>query len=347
MEIQIEIGDKWAQTKCYTNLSVDYYGLGDFKRAIEFSEKGLELAKEIGDRASEADSYTNIGVDYLGRNDPTNSLLFSEKGLEVQIEIGDKFGEGKSRQNIGVAYSALGDFIKAIEYYNQSIEIKHKISNREGEAKVYGSKGIAYYYLDDFKRAIESGKKALAISKEIGGLDLQRTIKLILGIFYLQHIPKKAYDYFRESILLGEEIGGNLIRENETIEFYGYISDAYQYMIPLCIKLGKSEEAFEYTERSKSRSLLELLSFTDIRPSVELRKKLGSLLQKEIVYIAKLREVQMRYFKNKAIGDPEIVDNILIELKNIYDKIKGIDPEYVSLRRAKPLPLDEIQKILS
>ena len=41
------------------------------------------------------------------------------------------------------------------------------------------------------------------------------------------------------------------------------------------------------------------------------------------------------------------VDRVLKQLNEIYDKIENIDPEYVSLRRAKIISLNEIQNMLS
>lgn len=49
---------------------------------------------------------------------------------------------------------------------------------------------------------------------------------------------------------------------------------------------------------------------------------------------------------NNDDRDKGVAIDILSGLNKIYDKIQGIDPEYVLVRRARNLPLDKIQNIL-
>jgi len=72
------VGDRAGEGKSYGNLGNVYHSLGDFKKAIEYHERGLTIAKEVGGRA----------------------------------------GEGKSYCYLGNAYDSLGDFKKAMEYHD-------------------------------------------------------------------------------------------------------------------------------------------------------------------------------------------------------------------------------------
>ena len=44
---QTEIGDKKTESRCYIGLGNAYHSLGDFKRAIEYYEKALEIGNGI------------------------------------------------------------------------------------------------------------------------------------------------------------------------------------------------------------------------------------------------------------------------------------------------------------
>ena len=48
----------------YGNLGNVYHSLGQFKTAIEYHQRSLEIAKEVGDKAEEGRSYGNLGNAY-------------------------------------------------------------------------------------------------------------------------------------------------------------------------------------------------------------------------------------------------------------------------------------------
>jgi len=55
----MEIGDRAGVGGAYANLGISYKSLGDFRTAIEYHEKDLNIAKEIGDRAGEGRALQN------------------------------------------------------------------------------------------------------------------------------------------------------------------------------------------------------------------------------------------------------------------------------------------------
>ena len=230
------------------------------------------------------------------------------------------------------------------------MEIAIEIGERLGESKCYTNLGVAYGNLRDFRKAIEYQNKALEIAREIGDLDSERIAAQILALVYSDHLnnPELAYDYCRKSIELSEKIRGRLVEEEHKLGFFSCISDAYQYMVPLCLKLKKEDEALEFVERGKSRAFLDLLATTKIKPSVKVIPELKSLLDEEESYLVKLREVQTQHLRQKKVTvAPGEVDRIFEKLNLIYNKIEELDPEYVFTRRGKPLSLVEIGDMLS
>src|SRR5690242_17506497 len=59
LRIAEEIGDSVLESRCYVNLGNAYVSLGEYTRAIEYTEKALEIAKEIGDKEDESRCYVN------------------------------------------------------------------------------------------------------------------------------------------------------------------------------------------------------------------------------------------------------------------------------------------------
>ena len=350
LEIAIEISDSSGESISYGNLGVAHNSLGDFRKAIEYQKKALEIAIEISDSSGESRCYINLGIVYRSLGDFRKAIEYQKKALEIAIEISDSSGESRCYGNLGVAHNSLGDFRKAIEYQKKALEIVREIGDRSGESKCYGNLGNAYDNLRDFRKAIEYQKKALEIAREIGDLDSERIVAITLALVYGDHLnnPELAYDYCRKSIELSEKIRGRLVEEEHKLGFFSLISDAYQYMVPLCLKLKKEDEALEFVERGKSRAFLDLLATTKIKPSVKIIPELKSLLDEEESYLVKLREVQTQHLRQKKVTiAPGEVDRIFEKLNLIYNKIEELDPEYVFTRRGKPLSLVEIGDMLS
>ncbi len=349
--IDREIGDRSGEASCYANLGVDHFNLGDFRKAIEYQKKALGIDREIGDRSGEASCYAKLSIAYYSLGEDFNEATkYQKRALEIAKEIGDSKVEASCYGNLSIAYRILGDLRKAFEYNDRALEIKKEIGDRSGELKCYANLGITYSSLGDFKKAVEYYKKALKIAKEIGDLDSERIGTYHLALIYGDNInkPELAYDYCRKSLELSEKITGRLIEEEHKIGFSSRISNAYQYMVPLCLKLKKGNESFEFMERGKSRVFLDLLAATEIKPSVKVTPKLRSLLDEEEDYLIKLREIQTRHLRQKKITiELGEIDKILEKLGVVYKEIEVFDPEYVFIRRGKPLSFTEIQGVLT
>jgi len=348
LEINTEIGNKSGESKCYTNLGLAHFSLGDFRKAIEYYERSLKINIEIGDKSVKAKCYGNFGISYHNLGEFRKAIKYYEKSLEIIKEIGEKSGESAYHENIGIAYNNLGHFRKAIEHHEKSLEIDTEIGDRSGEAKCYTNLGAAYRGLGNFRKAIDYYERSLKIIKETGDIDSERIATLNLCRIYYRSKRERAYEYCKRSIELSEMISGNLIEEQHKIGFSAQASDAYQYMVPLCLTLQKEKKAFDYTERGKSRAFLDLLAATEIKPTCKITGDLQPLLDNEEVNLTRLREIQMRHLRPIVVSiELGEIEKIYENLTQIYNQIEQFDPEYVFTRRGKPLSLAKIQNILS
>lgn len=181
LEIATEKGDKVVESGCCTSLGIAYYSLGDFEKAIEYHEKSLEIAREIGDKTEESACDTNLGNAYYGLGDLKKAIGYHEKSLEVAKQIGTKAVESACYTNLGIAYYSLGDFKKAIEYHEKSLEIVREIGDKLEESKCYGNLGDAYYGVGDLNKAIDYHQKSLEIAERLGGRVVESKCDTNLG----------------------------------------------------------------------------------------------------------------------------------------------------------------------
>ena len=167
LNIAKEVGDVAGEGRAYGNLGDDYRSLGDFKKAIEYHESHLKITKEKGDMAGEGRAYGNLGNDYRSLGDFKKAIEYHERHLKITKEEGDVAGEGRAYGNLGNDYLSLGDFKKAIEYHERHLKITKEEGDVAGEGRAYGNLGNDYLSLGDFKKAIEYHERHLKITKEV------------------------------------------------------------------------------------------------------------------------------------------------------------------------------------
>ncbi|XP_066024420.1 tetratricopeptide repeat protein 28-like [Pocillopora verrucosa] len=168
LEIAKEVGDKAGEGRSYSGLGNAYDSLGQFKTAIQYHQRHLEIAKEVGDKAGEGGSYCNLGNAYQGLGQFKTAIQYHQRHLEIAKEVGDKAGEGISYGNLGNAYQGLGQFKTAIQYHQRHLEIAKEVGDKAGEGRSYGNLGNAYDSLGQFKTAIQYHQRHLEIAKEVG-----------------------------------------------------------------------------------------------------------------------------------------------------------------------------------
>ena len=90
----------------------------------------------MGDKAGEGRSYCNLGIAYNSLGQFKTAIKYYQRHLEIAKEVGDKIGEGRSLGGLGNAYNSLGPFKTAIEYHQRHLEIAKEVGDKVGEGGV-------------------------------------------------------------------------------------------------------------------------------------------------------------------------------------------------------------------
>ena len=118
-------------------LGVTYSQKGDYKKALEYYEKALDMElKSHGDEnhSEIAGIYLNIGMIWYNLRDYKKTVEYSEKSLALNLKTygGEDFPQvAGAYVNIGVAWYALGDYAKALQYFEKAYSIDVKLLGSE------------------------------------------------------------------------------------------------------------------------------------------------------------------------------------------------------------------------
>jgi tetratricopeptide (TPR) repeat protein len=80
--------------------------LGKVRRAIEFHEQSLSMAREIGDRRAESSSLGNLGLAYEALGQPRQAIEFFDRQLVITRQIGVRRGFCAARSRPGLCASS-------------------------------------------------------------------------------------------------------------------------------------------------------------------------------------------------------------------------------------------------
>ena len=112
-----------------------YHSLGEYRRAIEFYEHDLAIARETGDRRAEGKALGNLGIGYHALGDYRRAIEFYEQDLAIARETRDRQGEGTTLWNLSLALDRIGDRAQAILRAEASLKIKQETED-PGAAKI-------------------------------------------------------------------------------------------------------------------------------------------------------------------------------------------------------------------
>jgi len=163
------------------NLGNAYAALGEPRRAIEFYEQHLKVAREIGDRHGEGAALGNLGNVYAALSEPRRAIELYEQVLVIDREIGDRRGESSTLVNTGNAYYSLGEPRRAIEYHEQALPIFREIGNRRGEGNALWNMSFVLDKLGERSQAIAYAEAALKIYEQIESPSTEKVRKQLEG----------------------------------------------------------------------------------------------------------------------------------------------------------------------
>ncbi len=180
-----KLSDLWTRQGSTGNLGNAYYNVGEYRKAIEYYEKALIIAKEIRNRGDEGTLLGNLGAAYGDLGQVEKAIEYCEKALIIAKEIRDRGGEGRHLGNLGAAYSYLGQVEKAIEYHEKALIIAKEIRDRRRESIDYADLGDSFVDQYEWNKAVRLYNQAISIADEIKNVKTQNEARFGLALAYL------------------------------------------------------------------------------------------------------------------------------------------------------------------
>jgi len=163
-------------------LGLAYSALGETRKAIEYYEQALAIAREIGDRRREGNYLGNLGNAYQALGAVRKSIECYEQTLGVHRDIGYRRGEGDALGNLGIAYLASGELERATRTLEDGATIAEDTENLPALAAIRHNLAKALASQQRFDKAAPNASKALRIARDLD-LSQETTHSARLGLW--------------------------------------------------------------------------------------------------------------------------------------------------------------------
>lgn len=275
-----------------------YRNITQYDEAIEKYSEALRLAKEIHSKEAEIVILNQLGVVYRRQDKIRSALNYHQEALEIITEIKRpnediKISKSITINSIGNIYLALKQYGRALKKFNKSILIQKRLDDKRGLAINHQNIGFAYKHIGDLDLALENYQKSLRYNT----LNNDKLGKVICHNSIADVLTKKgkyneAYKYIIEVITDAEEIGNRY-----------YLSEVYNTLGWVSLKLNKDKQAKDYLERSLKigleNNILSSLTLSYAHLS-ELNQKNGDY-KKALDYSRKSILTERKTFNNKNV----------------------------------------------
>ncbi|MEH1821652.1 MAG: CHAT domain-containing tetratricopeptide repeat protein [Nostoc sp.] len=368
---QIDDSQKWADVK--NNL-----GLAYLERAKENKEQNIELAisafketlqvftKEVSPNEW-AVTQNNLGIAYLDRiagTRPENldlAITHLQKSLQIRSKYLDPIAWATTQMNLGICYGErfkedyTNDLKLAANAFQSALQIRTQEAFPEDWALTHSNIGHIYNLHGYFAKAIESFQLALTVySYKIFPLDCLLTGRNLGNTAFCIGKWDKAIQGYEAAIDGVETSRSWVTSESRRQKILEESIDVYQNMVQACINAGQIEKAFEYSERSRSKRLVDLMASYNLSQGEEIPPKVQELLQQ---YEELQRQIDQERQSHKSENSRsetraaweaynEAIATLEAQKQQVWENLRREDPVLADEIQVNPLSLSEIQKLI-
>lgn len=297
----------WAETQ--SNLAVVYRQrirgeqAENLELAVYCCQNALQVYTRQAFPINWAATMNNLGFAYCDRilGDRSENLEQAISCFEVALQLYSHeafpVDWANTQNNLGIAYrdrirgERAENIERAINFFENALQVYTRTSFPQQWAETQKNLGITYLEritsdrADNLERAIYCFQNALQVytGAFFPRNNLETLFNLALAYQDTQQLTS-AYDALTNIIDSLESFQGKTFYrweiKREKQEFTEQSNKVYQRMVEVCLQLGYTDKAIEYVERSKARSLVELLANYNLHPKGNIPDSILNELQR-------------------------------------------------------------------
>jgi signal transduction histidine kinase/DNA-binding response OmpR family regulator/Tfp pilus assembly protein PilF len=151
----------------YNNISIAYNGKEDYDKAIEYAQKGFDLAMETGNKFHAGVLAGSLGHLWLQKKNPDKAIAMSEKAVSLLTEVNRRSNLVFPLVNLAEAYRQKGNYAKALDINNEGYAIMEELELVEPLGTYYENYANLYESTGDYKQGLFWLKKLMVFEDSL------------------------------------------------------------------------------------------------------------------------------------------------------------------------------------
>lgn len=350
--------DASRQADIFDQMGVIYSLLGDHDLALEYLKRavGIRLNLEQGDEI--LSTLTSAVAVYSLSDDYSSALDIANYALQIfNANIDNFLADENSKRtvailanNIAQIYHHYNDAETAISLYAIAFQLSEEVGDQKTSSLILDNIGqVNHYLLGNRLEALKYYAWSLLKRQETVSSIGEATTRHNIAFLYFE---ESEYEEALKSISTSIDIVENIrssVRSNEfKATYFSTVQDVYQLAIDILMKLDRQDDAFDMSERSRARSLIELLAESNLDLSqgadnavfkdlLEREKGLSNQLEAQYNRLGQItNEYQSEAWSN--------IRTLQTELESIKRELRINHTAYADLQYPEPLTLEQIQQ---
>jgi serine phosphatase RsbU (regulator of sigma subunit) len=191
LEISRKKNDKKSLMTILGNLGLNAKEEGDTKKAEEYLFESIRVSDEVGNKEFVANSYSALAELYYYNKEYKKALEFGNKGADLSMKIKAISNEQDARRLLYQVYKAMGKGNEALQQYERYIALRDSVTGVEKQKEVTRKEMKAEYDKKEALLKAEQEKEAAIAEEEkekqrviiyaaIGGLLLLSLLALLI-----------------------------------------------------------------------------------------------------------------------------------------------------------------------
>ncbi|MGH9882950.1 MAG: CHAT domain-containing protein, partial [Pyrinomonadaceae bacterium] len=201
--------DLTLQSSVLGQIITIYARLHDIPKAIEFSQRRLQLIRKSNDRSEEALSLAYIGSLYAFAGEKQRAYEFINEALRISkaVDVSSGVMAIGFAVSIGGTYDRLGEKQKAIEFYNQALSSARAAGYRGLEPDLLSSVANIHLELGEKQKALDLYREALAVARVLGDKRVEaHALSGLGGLHFEQREWDSALGFYHQALALEREV---------------------------------------------------------------------------------------------------------------------------------------------
>jgi len=319
-----------------------YFSLNDMKRANGYYSGAIKLKQSKNINAQGIDASINMR---------TGNALSANK---FYISAGSQLGSSLALLRMAETYIRHKQPDSAMYCYNQTLQYFTQSNIKEGIAKVNLLKGKFYIESDSLSKASQCFDLAQNYTRKPEILWQYWFHKGRLSEKYNQ--LDSAKNAYLKSIDIIENLRSKISLDELKSTFTDAKIEVYDRLIMLLLKMGLNNEAYDISERARSRAFLDMISNKKIEAKDDKDKDLIGKEQASRLQIMHLSQLIEKYELEENLADSsamvkykqikEEYANAQLNYDELLQKLKLNKSSYTSLIVVETASIKDIQKSL-